>query len=115
MAQKLYYALHTKDASCGLPAQHIIYGFKTRGDRDAYIARIARERESFKRIKRECGYCSLAIATPWDHAETIPAALVKPMIRAARAKYPDKARYIDLWSTDVAPYSSEPHAAAFLY
>lgn len=115
MADKLYYALHTKDASCGLPARHIIYGFKTRGDRDAYINRIARERESFKKIKRQYGYCDLAIATPWDHAETMPAALVNPMINAARAKYPDKARYIDLYETGVAPYSSDPHAAAFLY
>lgn len=115
MTSKLFYALHTKDASCGLPAQHIIYGFKSRADRDAYINRIARERESFAKIKRQYGYCDLAIATTWDHAETMPAALVNHMIEAARAKYPDKAQYIDLWSTDVAPYSSEPHAAAFLY
>lgn len=115
MADKLYYALHTKDAAYGLPAQHIIYGFKSRADRDYYINRIARERESFAKIKREQGYCWLAIATTWDHAEPIPATLVNPMIRAARAKYPEQARYIDLCSTGVPSYSSDPHAAAFLY
>ena len=115
MTGKLFYALHTKDPSCGLPARHIIYGFKSRRDRDDYIMRIARERESFAKIKREQGYCWLAIATTWDHAETIPATLVNPMIRAARAKYPEQARYIDLCSTGVASYSSDPHAAAFLY
>ncbi|MBR3226871.1 MAG: hypothetical protein IKF78_16275 [Atopobiaceae bacterium] len=115
MADKLYYALHTSDAAFGLPARHIIYGFATRKDRDDYIARVARERESFAKIKRERGYCDLAIATTWDHAETIPAALVNQMINAARAKYPKQARYIDLYETGIAPYSSDPHAAAFLY
>lgn len=115
MADKLYYALHTSDAAHGLPARHIIYGFKSRRDRDDYINRVARERESFAKIMREQGYCGLAIATTWDHAETIPATLVNHMIDAARAKYPDKAEYIAFGDTGNPAYSSNARVAAFLY
>lgn len=116
MAQKLYYALHTSDGTGGFPTTHIIYGFSTRRDRDRYIEQIARERESFAKIKRERGYCTLAIATTWDHAEPIPAALVNPMINAARAKYPDREQFIELSNFTGNPrYSHDASAAAFLY
>lgn len=108
------YVLHEDLAGFGMPARYRIYEFKTRRGALEWLSIFNREQESFKKIVAKRGYCPLAIHTTYERAHMIAPALVKKMIAAARAAFPDRAALIDLQET-CNRYESEPARAAFLY
>lgn len=79
------YLLHTDIENGGFPRRYKLLRFETARDRRAYADEFAREVAAFDAIRRELGYCPLAIHTSYERVEEIAPDVARKIERAGNA------------------------------